>query len=271
MKRGVVRLLTILFLATITMAGCVPMSEQIIGTWEFSGLKYGVTQSFIPTDSTVFFGPNGEGYYYLNSNATHKTALKYNLSDNGTIVISIGSKEKTVNYSIEWKSSRLVLDGVVYRRIGSVASIETQRDDIANIPLQTTLPSPGAFLLSTPKPKLVGISVADEHTVGLYENGTIKTTECTFPQKVEAVKEWNNIVSVSAGYAYTAGITRDGTLAITSNFVAENYTGDNLYIYNEPGEWTKEWTNLIQIDVGTFAIAGVRSDGTAIAKVPTSI
>lgn len=137
MKRTVFIDFIIILIGFLAIVGCVPKREQIVGTWEFSGYKNGAVQSIIPTDSTICFESNGGGYYYSNSNVTQRTDLEYCFTDNDTILISTGNKEKEVQFNVEWKATRLTLDGLVYRRIEPLESMVTQSNVELLIPSAT--------------------------------------------------------------------------------------------------------------------------------------
>lgn len=93
---------------------------------------------------------------------------------------------------------------------------------------------------------LVEISAGWAHTVGLKKNGRVVATGNNEYGQCD-VSKWSRIVSVRACYSYTMGLRSDGTVVVTDD--------------SEPSEWK----DIVAIDGSYFAF-GLRSNGTVITE-----
>lgn len=92
----------------------------------------------------------------------------------------------------------------------------------------------------------------DEYTVGLKYDGTVVSVPNRKYDKREGVKDWTDIIAVSAGYDHTVGLKSDGTVVA----VGKNDKGQ----CNVGG-----WTDIIAVSAGNGNTVGLKSDGTVVA------
>lgn len=141
------------------------------------------------------------------------------------------------------------------------SSISAEESILNTTPKPTAAPTP----TPTPKPKVVSICAGGSHVVGMREDGSVLIAGRTLnKQNLGTVEQWSDVTQLVAGYYYAAGLNKDGALLITSNFVAEKYTGDNIEVYHEPGDWIKQWTNIVTLFPGEWGLAGLKKDGTLL-------
>lgn len=112
---------------------------------------------------------------------------------------------------------------------------------------------------------IVAVSAGADHTVGLKADGTVvavgdedsyKTYEYhssyyydSYETLEESALEWKDIVSIAAGYYFTAGLKSDGTVVVAGD--------DDFYV--------SDWTDIIDIAAGGNHIIGLKADGTVVA------
>lgn len=98
---------------------------------------------------------------------------------------------------------------------------------------------------------IVGISVSESyHIVGLKSNGTVVATGNNNDGQCD-ISEWNNIISVSAKYRYTAGLKANSKMVATGS--------------NETGKCNiSEWRNIKNFAMGVDYTIGIQSDGTIV-------
>ena len=135
----------------VFFAACVPQNVQLKGTWEFVGYKEGRVRSIIDIDSTVCFDGDGNGLYYSNNDPSVRNYFSYVISDDHKLVIIIGEKVSTVEYSIDSKTKRLTIDGLEYRLVSSEAdAIEAKAVEQAPSVPPTPIPIPTPEILAHP-------------------------------------------------------------------------------------------------------------------------
>jgi len=153
---------------------CVPKSEQIKGTWEFSAYKNGAVQSIIPTDCTICFESDGTGFFYLNSKVSDRSYFVYSFLEDGSVRISVNGIESVVNYSIGLKSKQLTFDGLVYKRIQSPMPIEKQVGDNTESYIVQADPSPITTPLPTQSPTPTSTPWAEGDWTWSFEKGVLR-------------------------------------------------------------------------------------------------
>lgn len=139
---------------------------------------------------------------------------------------------------------------------------------------------------------VVDVVGCEGHTVALYSDGTVSCVD--EPGSYEGpenfareVKDWNNIIQVSCGFDFVAGLKSDGTLISVGHyyrcpdwrgvvqFDAFNcYYGqiytiallDNGRVIADYTDEVSQWKDVIRVCVGNHGFAvGLKSDGTAYA------
>ena len=93
---------------------------------------------------------------------------------------------------------------------------------------------------------IVSISACYQNVIGLKSDGTVV---CTTYNRNLFVSDWNDIVSVYGGYDCAFGLRSDGTVVAT---------GNNQYRRLS----VKSWRNIIAVASGYSFTAGLKSDGT---------
>ncbi len=91
------------------------------------------------------------------------------------------------------------------------------------------------------------IALGDSHTVGLRSDGTVIATGDNSSGQCN-VKEWTNVISISASGDLTAAVRSDGTVLTCGR----------------PQCDTSKWTDIAAISVGKGSILGLRKDGTVV-------
>ena len=91
------------------------------------------------------------------------------------------------------------------------------------------------------------IATGGNHTVGLQSDGTVFAVGKNADGQCD-VREWTDIVAISAGEHLTVGLKSDGTVVAV---------GDNDYV--------SEWADIVAISAGYYHTVGLKSDGTVVA------
>ena len=91
------------------------------------------------------------------------------------------------------------------------------------------------------------IALGDSHTIGLRSDGTVIATGDNSNGQCN-VKEWTNVISISASGDLTAAVRSDGTVLTCGR----------------PQCDTSKWTDIAAISVGKGSILGLRKDGTVV-------
>lgn len=86
-------------------------------------------------------------------------------------------------------------------------------------------------------------------TAGMFEGN-----ESAF-SKATDVRDWTDLVAVTAGMFCSAGLRSDGTVVITDGVTKDH-------------DQVAEWTDIVMIDAGYFLV-GLKSDGTVVAATST--
>ena len=105
------------------------------------------------------------------------------------------------------------------------------------------------------------ISAGSNHTVGLKSDGTVLVTKLTNGKEYDfgqfKVKNWHNIVQVSASPYITLGLKDDGTV------VATKISGDPKIDYFQ--YYVSDWSCVKYVSAGLYYSVGLRTDGTVLA------
>ena len=88
---------------------------------------------------------------------------------------------------------------------------------------------------------------ADEQTVALQRGGTVVACGANYSGQCD-VTGWSDIVDISAGSSFTAGLRSDGTVVLTDSD------------YDISG-----WENIVAVSTDTCRVLGLRIDGTVVA------
>lgn len=111
------------------------------------------------------------------------------------------------------------------------------------------------------------LAVGSNFIAGLTTHGTVKydidssakdrssnpSNIDQLAMQLEIVKEWTDIIQISAIQDHLIGLKSDGTVVSAG---IENY--GELQVFGD------EWSDIVQIDTGGFFTAGLKSDGTVI-------
>ena len=98
---------------------------------------------------------------------------------------------------------------------------------------------------------IVAISAGEDHTVGLKSDGTVVAVGGNDDGQCD-VSEWTDIVAISAGEDHTVGLKSDGTVVAVGG--------------NDDGQCdVSEWTDIVAISAGSSRTVGLKSDGTVVA------
>ena len=98
---------------------------------------------------------------------------------------------------------------------------------------------------------IVAISAGEDHTVGLKSDGTVVAVGWNSSGQCD-VSEWTDIMAISAGEDHTVGLKSDGTVVA----VGENDSGECD---------VSEWTDIVAVATGDNHTVGLKSDGTVVA------
>ncbi len=90
------------------------------------------------------------------------------------------------------------------------------------------------------------IAVGYEHTVAIKDNGEVVAAGANDVGQCN-VKDWKNVVSVSAGWKNTVALLDDGTVVATYTDAVTN------------------WTDIVSVAAGGYHIVGLKADGTVVA------
>jgi alpha-tubulin suppressor-like RCC1 family protein len=96
------------------------------------------------------------------------------------------------------------------------------------------------------------------HTVGLRSDGTVVAVGDNYFNQCD-VKDWSDIVAVSAGDWHTVGLKSDGTVVTTYPSKAEDrsFEGDILSV--------SEWSDVVAVSAGYGYTLGLKADGSVIS------
>lgn len=86
--------------------------------------------------------------------------------------------------------------------------------------------------------------------LGLKEDGTVMLSG-DFENKMDAVKDWSDIIAISSGKTHAIGLKRDGTVV---------GVGSNLFHQLE----VEHWTDIVAIDAYSYLTIGLKADGTLV-------
>lgn len=101
--------------------------------------------------------------------------------------------------------------------------------------------------------QIIAVDTSWTHVVALRSNGTVSVVvEQGRDEGQSNTDDWENIISVCAGYFHTVGLEADGTVVAV---------GSNAYGQCD----VSEWTNIIAISAGDNFTVGLKSDGTVVA------
>ena len=110
--------------------------------------------------------------------------------------------------------------------------------------------------------RAVDVAMGNFHVVALYENGTvdvISLDESVLQQHpiwpdwdASGVKEWENIIAISAGYSHIVGLKTDGTVVAVGREPYESYGVHN-------------WRDIVKVVAAHNFIIGLKSDGTVVS------
>lgn len=105
---------------------------------------------------------------------------------------------------------------------------------------------------------IVSIDIYGEYTIGLTEDGTVKTSGNLTRSDQDYISSWQNVIDVTSGELYVAALMNDGTV------VAAGHNGD--------GQCDVEtWKNIIDIDAGwRFTVGLTQGDGLCFAGLTPS-
>jgi len=93
------------------------------------------------------------------------------------------------------------------------------------------------------------VEAAAVHTVGLRADGTAASAgHDTKGQR--KVSDWDNLIYIAAGEAFTAGVKNDGTVVLAGDASAIDVSG---------------WSNIASIAAGKAHLVGLKADGTVVA------
>ena len=95
------------------------------------------------------------------------------------------------------------------------------------------------------------ISIGGSFVVGLLSNGQAVVAGNSISTYNHDLKNWNNILSVSAGSSDSFGLKSDGTVIST---------GSNYEEYD-----VSNWSNIVSISAGEYHTIGLKSDGTVVS------
>lgn len=99
--------------------------------------------------------------------------------------------------------------------------------------------------------RITALSVSDVHTVGLFDNGTVRAVGNNFYGQCN-VQNWKDITSIAVGTAHTVGLCADGTVRLAGQ------PGIHLGV--------GKWTNITAIAASSAHIIGLCANGTVVAS-----
>lgn len=101
------------------------------------------------------------------------------------------------------------------------------------------------------------ISAGDNHTVFIDPYGSVAAVGSNdYGQR--NVRDWKNIISVSAGYDHSAGLRSDGTVAVAMC--------DRTFPIREVRmKKAHKWRDIISIASGSYHLLGLKLDGTVVS------
>ena len=102
------------------------------------------------------------------------------------------------------------------------------------------------------------LSLNRANSVGLSKQGTAITAVegIDWYGASTGVSAWTDLKQVSAGYHFTVGLKKNGTVLTTvgwDNYINQNYTDAH------------QWQNIQQVTAGSYHILGLKTDGTLVA------
>ncbi|MCL2628758.1 MAG: hypothetical protein FWD44_08725 [Oscillospiraceae bacterium] len=132
------------------------------------------------------------------------------------------------------------------------------------------------------------IAAAGQHYVGLKPNGAVVTIENWDDPTGSGrnnVEGWNDIVSVAAGFDFTAGLKSDGTVVVAGRLSDKDSVNDwrDITAISAGGNYlvglksdktiisvgnrtvplnTAGWSDVVEISMGRLFLAALKSDGT---------
>ena len=102
------------------------------------------------------------------------------------------------------------------------------------------------------KPSVISIGtfIGNSFIIGLKSDGTVLATGKNYYDRCN-VSDWNDIVSVSAGFDHAVGLKSDGTVVAVGS--------------NGQGQCNvSKWRNIVQVLAGNDCTIGLQSDGTLL-------
>lgn len=97
---------------------------------------------------------------------------------------------------------------------------------------------------------IVSVAAGYDHTVGLMSNGTVVGTGRYKAYK--GIEEWTDIIEISCGFDHTVGLKEDGTVVAA---------GEN----DRSQADVSGWTDIVDVVGGGSHTVGLKKDGTVVA------
>ena len=99
----------------------------------------------------------------------------------------------------------------------------------------------------------------DSHIVGLRADGTVMSAGYNYHGECD-VEHWRNIVAISAGHNFTAGLRANGTVVVT------HWKQKTIYDTPSNGQYkVDDWKDIVAISAGGGFTVGLKADGTVVA------
>lgn len=101
---------------------------------------------------------------------------------------------------------------------------------------------------------IVSVSAGWEFTVGLKSDGTVVGTGKSI--HYSGVEQWTDIVDIACGAGFTVGLKKDGTVVAT---------GDDIDGKEKEKLEVSDWTDIVNVATGFYHTIGLKKDGTVVA------
>ena len=136
----------------------------------------------------------------------------------------------------------------------------------AQTPMQTQTPAPTEApektytLAEVAQANRFTVACGNRHVAYIKPNGTLSSVGSNLYGQRSGADGTKNVVQLAAGYAHTAMLFDDGTVAATP---IKNPSGEEPYNYGQSD--VSGWSRVVQIEAGWVHTVGLLSDGTVVA------